>query len=288
MKKLQIAYCKIQNMGDLLNELLMERVFQVPFVHSTNLLIYDLTGIGSFMDSLFEKKTHHSEPNNLKRVIGRFARNHCITECHTWGTGFISDLSKECIGLNRNKVDFMAVRGKKTKACIEKIINKEINPVFGDAGILAPYLFEKPIKKEHEIGIIPHFKEQNCQRIQILTDKFKNSCVIDLKGEPLEVVRNIAKCEYIISSSLHGLIVADAFRIPNVRVYFTDAPMGDGFKYDDYYSAYDLNVPARIIANHADEISVEKIISEYRITDLMVKNMQNDMFNCLDQYIKER
>ena len=51
----------------------------------------------------------------------------------------------------------------------------------------------------------------------------------------------ISECECIISSSLHGLIIADSFLIPNQMVHLTDKLYGDGFKFDDYYSNFDIN-----------------------------------------------
>ena len=287
MKRIQFAYMKIPNMGDLLNELLMERVFKAEYVNTTRVPDFEITGIGSFLDSLFEGPMTR-EKNGIKSELRHFLYMHTYTHCYTWGTGFITDVSDKMTGLSRNNVYFMAVRGNKSKACIEKILNKKIDPVLGDGGILASMLFDKSIEKKYPIGIIPHFKEQGCTEMNFILRKYPNAKVINLKDEAMKVIREIAECDVILSSSLHGLIVADSFGIPNIRVYFTDSPMGDGFKFDDYYSAYGVMAPAHRIKSVEDVPEKKHILDSYFISDAMVSKMQKDMYHCMNQYLKNR
>jgi len=51
--------------------------------------------------------------------------------------------------------------------------------------------------------------------------------------DPLEVVRQIGSCKRIVTSSLHGMIVADAFGIPR-RVEICNKLDGGTFKFRDY------------------------------------------------------
>lgn len=49
-------------------------------------------------------------------------------------------------------------------------------------------------------------------------------------------IDEVCECETILSSSLHGCIVADAYNIPNLWTKFTDYRAEDnGFKFRDYY-----------------------------------------------------
>ena len=43
-----------------------------------------------------------------------------------------------------------------------------------------------------------------------------------------------------IRDSLHGMIVADSFHIPNMHITLTNNMFGDGNKYNDYLSAFDI------------------------------------------------
>jgi pyruvyltransferase len=40
-------------------------------------------------------------------------------------------------------------------------------------------------------------------------------------------------CEFIVSESLHGLIIAEAYRIPNIYISF--GPLAQDFKYEDFF-----------------------------------------------------
>jgi hypothetical protein len=61
--------------------------------------------------------------------------------------------------------------------------------------------------------------------------------VIDVRREPEAVFRDVAACESILSSSLHGLITADSFGIPSAWIELSSKVLGDGFKFRDYFSS---------------------------------------------------
>lgn len=105
----------------------------------------------------------------------------------------------------------------------------------GDPGILADELVGLQ-DKVWDLGILPHWQDKH------LADRFisiipKNSTikVINPQADPLEVIRQIGSCKRIVTSSLHGMIVADAFGIPR-RVELCQAMAKDGgdFKFRDY------------------------------------------------------
>ena len=52
-----------------------------------------------------------------------------------------------------------------------------------------------------------------------------------------QVIKEIVECEMIISSSLHGLILSDAYHIPNVWIKFSDETFDGSFKYLDYFAS---------------------------------------------------
>ena len=108
----------------------------------------------------------------------------------------------------------------------------------GDAGILASELLDKMPEKKYDVGVIPHICDLDGELVQTAVRKYDGGVLINVKDAPLEVIEQIAQCRTVISSSLHGLIVADSLGIPNMHVLFSDRPLGDGYKFDDYYSAY--------------------------------------------------
>jgi pyruvyltransferase len=105
----------------------------------------------------------------------------------------------------------------------------------GDPGILADELVGLQ-EKVWDLGIIPHFTDTELgpKFTKLCPQPFK-SIVIKPNGDPLEVLRTIGACRKIVTSSLHGMIVADAFAIPRrVEICPKMAKDGGDFKFRDY------------------------------------------------------
>jgi hypothetical protein len=102
----------------------------------------------------------------------------------------------------------------------------------GDPGLLAGEMIELPVK-EFDLGIVPHWSDSTLADNP--TFARYHPLIIDPRDEPLEVVRQIASCKKIVSSSLHGIIVADSFAIPR-RFEYTPRFDREGgtFKFRDY------------------------------------------------------
>ncbi len=64
--------------------------------------------------------------------------------------------------------------------------------------------------------------------------------VIDITAPLPDVLREVAGCDAIVSSSLHGVIFAHAYGVPAARVGTMKDPGGDGVKYLDYFQSVDL------------------------------------------------
>lgn len=136
--------------------------------------------------------------------------------------------------LDLPRATVLAVRGKLTRDLM-----KLSNDIFlGDPGLLATRLLPKRSKKIYEIGIVPHYCDSNDSRVSDLALRFKEKIkIINVLNKPLSVFREIDQCRYILSSSLHGLVVAESFGIPTAWIKLSNLVEGDGFKFHDYYSA---------------------------------------------------
>ena len=138
-------------------------------------------------------------------------------------------------------IEFHALRGLYTQTLVEKILNKKITVALGDPGILINRVFPHEVNKRYDVGIILHWKEsieniKNKISLKDYTVKY-----ISPMQPPSIVINEIKQCNCILSSSLHGLIVADSFGIPNRHIQVTDKVEGGDFKYD---------VIDRVIENH--------------------------------------
>ncbi len=64
----------------------------------------------------------------------------------------------------------------------------------------------------------------------------------------------ILKCERIISSSFHGIIIAHAYRIRAIWQRFSDVPFGDNIKFQDYFESVKIKpyVPEIQLPSNSD------------------------------------
>ncbi|MGX7042401.1 polysaccharide pyruvyl transferase family protein [Leuconostoc holzapfelii] len=93
------------------------------------------------------------------------------------------------------------------------------------------------IPKQNQIEkilIVPHFEDFNDEKLQKFYDD-KRFEIVDVREEPEKVIKKLSSASFILSSSLHGLVISDSYKIPNALYNISDNMRF--FKYDDYYSA---------------------------------------------------
>jgi len=279
MKTVRVCYQKIGNMGDLLNELIVEKVLGYR-IELSDRWKCRTTGIGSHLILFF---TPESKRPGLPKRIAQKVYGALQPPVQIWSTGFL-DYSDETHHAIRREVNVSAVRGELSRRRLETILGRELDVPLGDGGLLASRLFEKPIPKKYAIGVIPHFREAHEPRFRELQESYPNSVLVDLAAEPMSVIRTIAECETIVSSALHGLIVADSFGIPNKRLVYSKQMLGDGFKYDDYYSAFDLRVKPFDL-NEGGAPPIESVVEDYGIRPAAVKEKQDRLIEAFSRYV---
>lgn len=227
--QLKVYYTKLRNMGDQLNELILERCFGYEAVRCS-FLDGELCAIGSCLGMY---TLHGTAPMRMRQRLNGIRKPHVSI----WGTGFINYSDSEGRFFKRD-MDFCAVRGELTRKRVEQMTGRKLDIPTADAGILASEALREPLKKRYDVGIIPHLCDLRDPKADEMVKVYGNARFISVKDEPMEVIREIARCKCILSSSLHGLIIADSLGIPNLHVVFGDRLLGDGYKFDDYYSAY--------------------------------------------------
>ena len=268
MKNLNTYYITYPNMGDHLNVLILENIFGYTPIRKTPINC-KLSGIGSGLG-----KFCYADKAWLRTA--EFFTGKIWPKVYVWGTGFME--YREDRPFFRKNMFFCATRGELSKKRVEKLIGKSLrNMPTCDGGILANELLNKLPEKKYQVGIIPHIKEQKENEFKELAARFEDSVIIDLLADPLGVVKQMAECEYIISSSLHGLIVADSFHIPNVHVKVTNNMMGDGFKYDDYFSGYGIEH----LQFNAEQITDVNFIKDHWIVpENLIEKKKKQMKEC--------
>ena len=203
-----------------------------------------------------------------------------------WGAGSFGELK----GVVSKHI--CSVRGKLTRnILIQKGI--ECPEVYGDPALLLPLVYQprrgvqgsiaassvqEVQKASYRMGIIPHVVDLHHLVIEEIREKYANEIlIIDLAHYEkwTDVIDQICSCERILSSSLHGLIVSDAYQVPSCWIELSGRILGGYFKFFDYASSVN-----RVFST---PIRIEKIAD---ITDLA--NHVGSYFFCADaEKIKE-
>jgi pyruvyltransferase len=163
------------------------------------------------------------------------------------GSGFIDESSR----MTLPKAKILAVRGKLTR---ERLGPGRVTVALGDPGLLASLVMPKREEKRFLLGIVPHHTDINNPVIKRLAaHNEKALTIINVQQQPLEAFTQIDRCRHILSSSLHGLIVADSLGISNAWLA-TPNLIGGRFKFDDYYSALNIQNGTPVTLNGNETI----------------------------------
>ena len=175
-----------------------------------------LLGSGSILDAWALR--------GRRSILRHFFPRKNAGHLHVWGTGFILPDSDAEWPQN---VHYHAVRGPRTAE------RTDDRATLGDPGILAALLLEARPPKQWAVGLVPHYGDvDSLNRGAALPTHWR---LIEPCRPVVDVVREIASCELIVSSSLHGLIAADSLGIPCLWA-LTAKPSANPppFKFHDY------------------------------------------------------
>lgn len=129
--------------------------------------------------------------------------------------------------------NYKFVRGPYTRSRILEL-GGTCPQVYGDPALLLPLIWEHQTP-EYEVGLVPHIINYEEAK-----ENFPYYKIIDLTKDPKVVTQEITSCKKIISSSLHGIIVAHAYGIPAAWVKFSNKLVGDDIKFYDHYTSINL------------------------------------------------
>lgn len=204
----------IKNFGDSLNPYLIGKISGHKVIHYP------------FLSTQFGSKEYHLVCGSIF-----FASS---PRAIIWGAGLISE--KQWI---RKAKKILAVRGPLTR---KKILEHgyDCPEIYGDPALLLPVYYKVPFRKnKYEIGIIPHYVDFKKVKRKLRDEKVN---VINICDSVENVIYEIVSCERTISSSLHGLIVSHAYRVPSLWAEFSNRVIGKGFKFKDYLLSVNLDI----------------------------------------------
>ena len=176
------------------------------------------------------------------------------------GTGFISKDKKP-----QKPMKIISVRGTKTR---KKFMDAGIQcpAKYGDLALLLKYIIPAPkVEKKYRFGFIPHRVDKNHPYMKKVASH-PDWTILDINQAytPENFVKELHECEYILSSTLHGIIVADSYGIPAYHIELSDRVIGGDWKFKDYYSSVKRKY-SNIDISSMDEKSIMKQLNPYDI-----------------------
>lgn len=188
--------------------------------------------------------------------IGSLVEEFTTSNSIIWGSGAISGDKV----MRHKPAKVCAVRGKLTR---QYLLSQGVDcpEIYGDPALLLPMVYQPNIEKKYKIGLIPHIHDlENPIVKKLLISNLVHLIRFNDYGDWHSVIDEINQCEMIASSSLHGLIISDAYNIPNVWIRISDKIEGGNFKFLDYFSAVNRLISEPFIIDN--EATAEKLKNE--------------------------
>lgn len=186
---------------------------------------------------------------------------------HIWGSGLIGRPGASKLNQLRNAppTKIHAVRGKWTRDVLVHELGWTVPEVYGDPALLLPrYYAPSPSRRTKKIALVPHYKHKK----DFATLSGGQANLVDVAGGLEGVVDQISSSSAVISTSLHGLIIAQAYGVPWVWMRLDDKQLGgDTFKFEDFFSLLSRDEVATLdlSTNELGKIDLQKIARQARL-----------------------
>ena len=150
-----------------------------------------------------------------------------------WGSGLLNESESPDAS-----ADYRAVRGPAARRAVQ-LAGGRCPAVYGDPTLLLPrFIPHSRQKPTYRLGLVRHATHE-----PVAVQDVKDIQLEGMGPQLIErVVREILECEFILSTSLYGIMVAHAYGIPArwCRWSMNETGMGDGIEFDDYFRSVGL------------------------------------------------
>lgn len=163
--------------------------------------------------------------------------NHAKANTRVWGAGLAS--MKDSV--LQDGLTICAVRGPLTRAIV-LAHDVRCPEVYGDPALLTSRLVPRPVKPSGLVAVIPHYVDG--PRCAWWLSGRTDVVVVNPLWPVERYVASVSSARAVVSSSLHGIILADAFGLPRCWASFSDSVGGDGTKFRDHDLA--MGLPASV------------------------------------------
>lgn len=154
-----------------------------------------------------------------------------------WGNGLIND--KRGFRLRAVPAKILAVRGPLTRGWLLSQ-GADCPAVYGDPALLLPKFYVPKKPPRSRVGLIPHhadLERGNAAVMRLAEDSRARLIRVKDYENWRDFIDEICASDFIVSASLHGLIVAEAYGVPALWVEFSEHVPGWDFKFRDFYAS---------------------------------------------------
>lgn len=193
-------------------------------------------------------------------VIGSILEVCMQPDSVVWGAGLIRPPEKPL----RSPYRICAVRGPLTR---KELLQQNIDcpEVYGDPAILLPNIYHPDPPKRHSVCLIPHVSELETPFVRAWQKRGWPWLDLRKYEHWQQCIDFLCTSETVLSSSLHGLILADCYGVPSCRLRLSSKIIGGDFKFNDYYLSFCANPPEPLLpADHSLKEWQEMILHSWR------------------------
>ena len=202
------------------------------------IFVYYFSDVKNVGDILNVDLVEHYSGKPVINVPIRSRLNHCLvigsvlqnmtSKSRVFGSGLIDASRVKDI---KNIGEIESLRGHLTKQCLEQRFEIILDVPLGDPALLLPRIYNPNIEVKYCFGLVLHYVDEN-HFIKNLVEKMGGK-VVSVQQSPRSFVNEIKSCKCILSSAMHGLILSDAYDIPNKKIILSNNLVGGGFKFKD-------------------------------------------------------
>lgn len=222
------------NFGDELSPYLISKISKRNVVYADRNIFGKLVGVGSIIN-------HENAYSNS----------------YIWGSGLLTRKSIKRrfwpIRHRFSKSKVLATRGPLTSGVLQERGFK-VASVYGDPALLMPLYYTPKINGEkNRVGLILHQRHTEWINAAMLAENGVKLISIYRSGNAQieSFIDEVASCEKIYSTSLHGIIIAQAYGVPCQWISLEGAPIhaDEEFKFMDYFLGANQEVQQKMQLN---------------------------------------
>ena len=138
--------------------------------------------------------------------------------------------------------------------------------IYGDPGIIVRHFYNpQPQIQNYKIGIIFHQSHQKLidKNLDLLNNENIKIISINREGdsEVEDFIDDVHSCHFIFSTSLHGIVIAQAYGIPFqwLRIKETSIHRDEEFKFKDYFLGINSPFQPPLIIDTINKSTIESM-----------------------------